>query len=100
MPVYEIIVPIHVTAGTLIAADSEEHAVELFKNEESVRDETLRRIDREAVEVLQSGEILERDVIACEVGEEFLRRHLKAACYQSDFPVRCKSMGNCVDCDC
>lgn len=100
MPVYEVIVPLHVTAGTLIAADSEKQAVELFKNDGSVRDEVFRRIDREAVEILQNGEILERDVIACAVGEEFLRKHLEAARYQSDFPIRCKSMGGCVDCDC
>ena len=96
--VYEIVVPLHVIAGAVIAADSKEHAVDLFKNDGSVRDEVFRRIDGEAVEVLQSGEILERDVFACEVSEEFLRKHLKAAPRQSDLPIGCKRPGRCADC--
>jgi hypothetical protein len=46
MPVYELVVPMSATVSVYIVADNEEHAVQMFNDDNNVRRETLDCIDK------------------------------------------------------
>ena len=86
MPVYELVVPMHVTAGVYIVADSEDRAVEMFRNDANVWNEAFDCIDKDAQAILENGEVLKQDAHAYEVDTALV----KAQTFPVQTPIGCK----------
>ena len=98
MPVYELVVPMQVSAGVYIVADSKELAVELFHNDANVWNKAFDCIDKNAQAILENGEVLEQGACAYDVDTVIV----KAQTFPVQTPIGCKK-AQCVfpdDCDC